>query len=124
MIIGITDPKKLNLVGLILMQLNWENLIKVVHNVESDSFKKQIETEFPHLFHGIGCMDGEIPIKLCDGDIPHTEPIWHVPHAMQELSKGELDKLCKEGIIHKVDISKPIEWLNSFVCMKKTKWKD
>ena len=64
-------------------------------------------------------MDGEISIKLCNGAIPHTEPIRHVPHAMQEPLKAKLDKLCKEGILHKVDISKPIGWLNSFVCVKK-----
>ena len=42
---------------------------------------------------------------------------------MQELLKMELDKLCKEGILHKVDISEPIEWLNSFVCVKKSNGK-
>ena len=40
------------------------NLCESVHNVESDSFKNQIEHEFPELFKGIGCMDGEISIKL------------------------------------------------------------
>ena len=33
--------------------------------------------------------------------------------------KKELDKLCEEKILHTVDISEPIEWLNSFVCIKK-----
>ena len=37
---------------------------------------------------------------------------------MQEPLKNELDKLVKEEILHKVDISEPIEWLNSFVCVK------
>ena len=37
--------------------------------------------------------------------------------------KMELNKLCKEGILHKVDISEPIEWLNSFVCVKKSNGK-
>ena len=68
-------------------------------------------------------MDREISIKLCDGAIPHNEPIRHVPHAMQQPLKDELDKLCKEKILHKVDISEPIEWLNSFVCVKKTNGK-
>ena len=45
------------------------------------------------------------------------------PHAMQEPLKMELDKLCKEGMLHKVDISEPIEWLNSFVCVKKSNGK-
>ena len=68
-------------------------------------------------------MDGEISIKLREGAIPHVEPIRHVPHVMQEPLKLELDKLCKEGILHKVDISEPIEWLNNFVCVKKSNGK-
>ena len=39
---------------------------------------------------------------------------------MQQLLNDELGKLCKEKILHKVDISEPIEWLNSFTCVKKT----
>ena len=42
---------------------------------------------------------------------------------MQHPLKEELDKLCKEKILHKVDISEPIEWLNSFVCVKKSNGK-
>ena len=68
-------------------------------------------------------MDGEISIKLRNGAIPHVEPIRHVPYTMQEPLKSELDKLCNEGILHKVDISEPIEWLNSFVCVKKANGK-
>ena len=67
---------------------------------------------------------GEISIKLKEGAIPHIEPIRCVPHAIQELLKMELDKLCKEGILHKVDISEPIEWLNNFVCVKKKQWQN
>ena len=49
-----------------------------------------------------------------EGAVPHVEPIRHVPHAMQGSLKAELDKLCNEGILHKVD-SEPIEWLSNFV---------
>ena len=50
-------------------------------------------------------MDGEISIKLREGAILHVEPIRCIPQAMQEPLKAELDKLCKEKILHKVDIS-------------------
>ena len=60
-----------------------------------------------------------VKLALREGAVPHVEPIRHVPHAMQEPLKAELDKLHNEGILHKVDISEPIEWLNSFVCVKK-----
>ena len=103
--------------------------LRLVHsidnNTESEACSKQrLESEFPELFKGIGCMDGEISIKLREGAIPHVEPIRHVPHAMQELLKMELDKLCKEGILYKVDISELIEWLNSFVCVKEKQWQN
>ena len=93
--------------------------IKVVHDVTSDSFKREIESEYPELFKGIGLMDGKISIKLKEGAIPHVEPVRHVPHAMQKPLKKELDKLVNEKILHKVNTTEPIEWLNSFVCVKK-----
>ena len=95
--------------------------IRVIHSIDSDCFKKQIETEFPNLFEGISCMEGEISIKLHNGASLHTEPIRRVPHAMLQPLKEELEKLCRGKILHKVDISGPTEWLNSFVCVKKTK---
>ena len=66
-------------------------------------------------------MDGEIHIKLKESAVSHVhvKPIRWVPHAMQDPLEAELEKLCKEGILHKGDISEPIEWLNTFVCVKK-----
>ena len=120
-IIGITDSEKLGLVSVNFDMVQNEEHVKIIGEVKDDeeSFKQTIEREYPDLFKGIGLMDGEISIKLKDGAVPHVEPIRHVPHAMQEPLKKELDTLVAEGILHKVDISEPIEWLNSFVCMKK-----
>ena len=63
-------------------------------------------------------MDGEISIKLKEGAIPHIELVCRVPYAMQEPLKKDIDKLLDEQILHKVDISEPLEWLYSFVCIK------
>ena len=93
--------------------------IKVINEVTSESSKRQIESQYPELFKGIGLMDTEINTKLKEAAIPHIEPVHRVSHAMQEPLKRELDKLVNEQILHKVDISEPIEWLNSFICMKK-----
>ena len=121
MIVGITDSEKLGLVSVNFNMVQNEKQIKIIGEVrdEEETFRKTIEREYPDLFKGIGLMDGEISIKLKDGAIPHVEPIRPVPRAMQEPLKKELDKLVAEGILHKVDISEPIEWLNSFICIKK-----
>ena len=118
-ILGVSNSKKLGLVK-VNFDVIHSKTVKMVHNISlSEVFKCQMESEFPELFQGIGCMDGKISIKLKEGVVPHVEPIRHVPHAMQDPLKAELDELCKEKILHKVDISGPIEWLNSFLCMKK-----
>ena len=122
-IVGITDAEKLRLV-----KVNFDIVrdVRIIHEVtgnEGQAFKERIEREYPQLFQGIGLMDGEISIKLKSGAIPHVEPVRRVPHSMQEPLKSELDKLVQEKILHKVDISEPIEWLNSFVCVRKTNGK-
>ena len=74
----------------------------MVHNISlSEVFKCEMESEFSELFKGIGCMDGEISIKLKEGAIPHVEPIRCVASCtMQEpLKEGIRYKLCKEGIL-------------------------
>ena len=125
-ILGVSDSEKLGLVK-VNFDMIQNRTLRLVHSMiitqSLTVFKAKIESEFPELFKGIGCMDGEISIKLREGPIPHVEPIRHVPHAIQEPLKLELDKLCKEGILHKVDISEPIEWLNSFVCVKESNGK-
>ena len=122
-ILDISDSEKLGLVK-VNFDVIQSKTIRMVNNIGfSEIFKFEIETEYPKLFKGISCMDGEISIKLREGAVPHIKPIRCVPHAMQEPLKMELDKLCKEGILHKVDISEPIEWLNSFVCVKKSNGK-
>ena len=110
-ILGVSDSEKLGLVKVNFDAIKSEKTVRLVHAVDqvSDDLKSEIESEFPALFKGIGCMEGEISIKLKKGTIPHVEPIRHVPHTMQDPLKSELDKLCKEGILHKVDISEPIE---------------
>ena len=106
MILGVADSERLGLV-----RVNFDMLdcsVKLVHNVTSESFKHEIEKDFPELFKGISLMDGEISIKLQEGAIPHVEPVRHVPQAMQEPLKKELDKLCEAKILHKVDIAESI----------------
>ena len=108
-ILGISDSEKLGLVK-VNFDVIQSKTIRMVNNIGlSEVFKHEMETEYPKLFEGIGCMDGEISIKLKEGAIPHVEPIRKVPHAMQVPLRMELDKLCKERILHKVDISEPIE---------------
>ena len=85
-ILGVSNSEKLGLVK-VNFDMIQNKTLRLVHsvdsNTESEASKAKMESEFPQLFKGIGCMDGEISIKLKEGAIPHVEPIKHVPHAMQ-----------------------------------------
>ena len=60
--LGINGSERL---GLVRVNFNTvECSVKLVHDITSDSFRKQIESKYPELFKGIGLMDGEIRIKL------------------------------------------------------------
>ena len=97
--------------------------MKLVHNVTSDSFKRQIETEFPELFKGIHLMDGEISIKLQNGAIPHEEPIRHVPHAMQEPIKRNLINYAKRKSFIRLTYSSQLSGLTVLsVSKSQMKW--
>ena len=88
-IVGITDSEKLGLV-----KVNFDMIdkgVKVIHEITAESFRKQIESEYPDLFKGIGLMDGEISIKLKDSAIPHIELVCRVSHAVQESLKKEIN---------------------------------
>ena len=77
-ILGVSDSEKLGLVK-VNFDVIQSKTVKLVHDVSmSEVFKHEIETEYPELFKGIGCMDGEISIKLKEGAIPHVEAIRRV----------------------------------------------
>ena len=63
-ILGVSDSEKLGLVK-VNFDVIQSKMVKMVHNISlSEVFKCEIESDYPELFEGIGCMDGEISIKL------------------------------------------------------------
>ena len=82
-----------------------------------ETAKEHILNEYPDVFDGIGCFEGEYHITL-DPTVP---PVVHypcrVPVALREPHKEELDNLIQHGIIAKVD--RPTDWVNSCVCVTK-----
>jgi hypothetical protein len=82
------------------------NLIKRIYTVKADMLN-----DYPDLFQGLGCLPGEVHIKLKTDAEPVIEPCRKVPFKMQEQLKEELQRMQKAGIIKPV--VEPSEWVNA-----------
>ena len=69
------------------------NLIQVVMNIEGEKKfldKKTILEQYPDVFSGMGCVPGEVHIKLKPGIEPTIHPPRKVPLALEDKIKQEL----------------------------------
>ena len=74
---------------------------------------------FPHLFHGLGRMQGEYTIQLKDGAVPFalTTP-RRVAIPLMESVKAELENMEKLGVISR--IVAPTDWCAGIVVVPKS----
>ena len=64
------------------------------------------------------CFQGEFHITVDPTVPPVVHPPRRVPEVLKEPLKKELDSLVEQGILAKV--TKPTDWVNSFVCVTKS----
>lgn len=81
-------------------------LVKLVLSVEKDNMSEQY-----NIFGRLGCLPGEMHIKLRDDAEPIVEPCRKVPFGKMKQLKEELKKMEDLKVITKVE--EPTEWVNS-----------
>ena len=109
---------------------HWMNSIHLLHpslkSVNVEPSEKNIEhaenldavRDFPEVFdERLGCISGcEATIHLQDGAVPKCIPARPVPYALRSKVDNELDRLEREGVIHKIEFA---EWASPIVVVKK-----
>ncbi|KAJ1177255.1 hypothetical protein NDU88_002516 [Pleurodeles waltl] len=73
---------------------------------------------FPDVFkEGIGMFKGFVHrIKLADNAVPKVHKVRYVPLALRAEWKKELDRLCEQHIIEKIEVS---DWVAPIVIARK-----
>ena len=94
-------------------------LIKLVLSVDPASAMKNETTrkEYGHLFTGLSSLEGETTIHPRLDATPVIHPVQHIPHAIKDKLKEELDKMEESMVIMKV--TEPTDWVNFLVVVKK-----
>ncbi|KAL9979645.1 hypothetical protein ACROYT_G017335 [Oculina patagonica] len=90
-------------------------LIQRINTISSRS----ILDEFPDVFQGLGCLPGRYHISIDPSVPPVIHPPRRVPHSKRDPLKKELDRMESVGIIEKVPLNEPADWVSSLVCVDK-----
>lgn len=88
-------------------------VVRRMHVVSS----ADILDEFPDVFQGLGCLEGDHEISVDTSVKPVIHSPRRVPISMMAKVKAELDRMEAAGVVSRVD--KPTKWVSSMVCVEK-----
>ena len=89
-------------------------------SLSSGLTKDEVLERFKEVFTGLGRLKVEpVKIHLTQDAKPVRRPCRRVPIAIRGKFKDELDSLCKQKVLTKLDKNEVTEWLNSFVNVDK-----
>ncbi|XP_013395987.1 uncharacterized protein LOC106163063 [Lingula anatina] len=84
---------------------------------EGALMKDYIKEKYRDVFTGIGCLEGEVCIKLKDNAKPIICAARKVPFALRDKLQKELERLVSQNIIKKTD--GPTDWVLPLVLVEK-----
>ena len=73
--------------------------------------------EIPEVFQGLGCLPGKYHININPSVPPVVHPPRRAPHSKREPLKKELARMAEAGILEKVPLNQPADWVSSLVCV-------
>ena len=76
-----------------------------------------IIAEYCDVFTGIGCIRSQCHIHIDPEIEPVIDPPRHIPYAIRDKVKQELDRMIEQGVI--VKQTEPTPWVNSITIVRK-----
>lgn len=112
-LLGLQASMELDLISINKQFLN-KNQFSVNNIIVNRNFWFE---QYASLFKGLGCLKDTCKLALKEGVTIVVDSPRRVPFNLEEPLKAELDRLIKLGVIE--PISKPTDWVNSIVLVKK-----
>ena len=102
-----------------IITFNGKNINQISNTEESFTQpKRDLVTEFPELFQGIGKLkDHKVRLHIDKSIVPSAEPARPVPYHLEEKLKLELKKMEDQGIIE--EHIGPAPWISNLVLAPK-----
>ncbi|CAH2086484.1 unnamed protein product [Euphydryas editha] len=105
-----------------VIKIDWNSCKKQCNSIEREKFEiKRLVDKYRDIFSGVpGEIKGTVgTLKLKENVTPICCKPRRVPYALENLVKGELDKLCNEGKMCKVDEQDEVTWATPIVSIIK-----
>ena len=123
-IFGLPDLTRMQIVRfsmpIVSQWMDNETSIDEASPLTSGLTKDEVLEKFKEVFTGLGRLKVEpVKIHLTKDAKPVRRPCRRVPIAIRGKFKDELDSLCKQKVLTKLDKNEVTEWLNSFVNVDK-----
>ena len=123
-IFGLPDLTRMEIVRfsmpIVSQWMDNETSVDEASPLTSGLTKDEVLEKFKEVFTGLGRLKVEpVKIHLTKDAKPVRRPCRRVPIAIRGTFKDELDSLCKQKVLTKLDKNEVTEWLNSFVNVDK-----
>ena len=123
-IFGLPDLTRMQIVRfsmpIVSQWMDNETSVDEASPLTSGLTKDEVLEKFKEVFTGLGRLKVEpVKIHLTKDAKPVRRPCRRVPIAIRGKFKDELDSLCKQKVLTKLDKNEVTEWLNSFVNVDK-----
>ena len=123
-IFGLPDLTRMQIVRfsmpIVSQWMDNETSVDEASPLTSGLTKEDVLEKFKKVFTGLGRLKVEpVKIHLTKDAKPVRRPCRRIPIAIRGKFKDELDSLCKQKVLTKLDKNEVTEWLNSFVNVDK-----
>ena len=92
--------------------------VRTAHSITSCTTEAEVIAEYPDLFTGLGCFEGEVHLEVDPSVSPVQMPLRRLPLGIRDKVIAELQQLERDGVIARVP--EPTSWVSPLLVVTKS----